>query len=403
MWIYYFFAIIVLILGIASLKGGFAYLKYVKREMSSPVSTFTPFASVIAPCRGIDQGLKENLTALFMQHYPAYEILFVTDNAEDPAISAINEVRRQCEVRRHVKSRIVFAGEATDSGQKVHNLRAAVSHADSLSKIFVFVDSDARPSANWLGSLVAPLEDERIGAATGYRWFIPVKGGFSSNLRAVWNASIASALSDRADKNFCWGGATAILRSTFENLEMLERWKGTLSDDFALTRTLRGARLPIYFVPACLTPSLEDCSFGETLEFTTRQLKITRVYASHLWKAALIGSALFVSVFFGGIVIVVTRASLGMPYALPLSLLGLIFALGAWKSHLRLKAVWLALKPSESQMRKSTLAHLTLWPLASALYLYNSISAAFSRRLQWRGISYELKSPTETVIMRNEE
>lgn len=403
MWVYYFFATIVVMLGIASLKGGFAFLKYVRSELSLPVSTFTPFASIVAPCRGLDQGLKENLTALFMLHYPAYEIIFVTDNAEDPAIACINEVRRECEVRTQVKSRIVIAGEATNSGQKVHNLRAAVNEADSTSKVFVFVDSDARPNATWLGSLVAPLADERIGATTGYRWFIPVRGGFSSKLRSVWNASIASALGDRTDKNFCWGGSTAVLRSTFESLEMRERWKGTLSDDFALTRTLRRAGLPIYFVPACLTPSFEDCSFTETLEFTTRQLKITRVYASHLWKAALVGSGLFVAVFFGGIVIVLSKVLFGLTYALPLSLFGLIFALGAWKSHLRLTAVRLVLHHYESQVRKGTLAHLTLWPLASALYLYNSICAAFSRRVKWRGITYELKSPTETVIMRNEE
>ncbi len=45
-------------------------------------------------------------------------------------------------------------------------------------------------------------------------------------------------------------------------------------------------------------------------------------------------------------------------------------------------------------------AHLLLWPLASALYLFNAVVAAFSRRIEWRGITYELKSPTEAVIIR---
>jgi len=31
--------------------------------------------------------------------------------------------------------------------------------------------------------------------------------------------------------------------------------------------------------------------------------------------------------------------------------------------------------------------------------LANAISAACSRRIEWRGINYELKSPTETVII----
>jgi hypothetical protein len=49
----------------------------------------------------------------------------------------------------------------------------------------------------------------------------------------------------------------------------------------------------------------------------------------------------------------------------------------------------------------TTLAHTTLWPVASLLFLYNAL-AAISRRIKWRGITYELKSPTETVILSND-
>ena len=70
----------------------------------------------------------------------------------------------------------------------------------------VRVDSDARPRNDWLRLLVAPLADEGMGAATGYRWFIPNKGGFASRLRSVWNASIASALGERSETSKSgWG------------------------------------------------------------------------------------------------------------------------------------------------------------------------------------------------------
>jgi hypothetical protein len=51
----------------------------------------------------------------------------------------------------------------------------------------------------------------------------------------------------------------------------------------------------------------------------------------------------------------------------------------------------------------TTLAHATLWPLASLLFLGNAVAAAMSRRVVWRGITYELKSPTETVIIRDNQ
>jgi len=48
---------------------------------------------------------------------------------------------------------------------------------------------------------------------------------------------------------------------------------------------------------------------------------------------------------------------------------------------------------------RDLLAHILLWPFASLLYLYNAIVAGFSRRVEWRGITYELKSPNEAVII----
>jgi cellulose synthase/poly-beta-1,6-N-acetylglucosamine synthase-like glycosyltransferase len=254
-----------------------------------------------------------------------------------------------------------------------------------------------------LRSLVAPLDDLRIGASTGYRWFIANKGGLASQLRSVWNASIASALGERHDKNFCWGGSTAIRRTTFDNLKIRERWRGTVSDDFTMTRVLQEAKLPIHFVPACIVPSFGDCTVSELLEFTNRQLKITRVYAPHLWRPLLIGSLLFCAVFFGGLFLVAAGAILGLPYALPLALIVAIYALGAAKAYIRLKAVMISLAGYKNKLAKSLAAHLLLWPIASALYLFNALVAAFSRRISWRSITYELKSATEAVIISREQ
>lgn len=400
MLVFYFFAAIVLWLGILSVRGGLRFADYVKSEIARPLSSFTPFVSVIAPIRGVDPGLEENLSALFQQDYPDYEIVFVTDAASDPSLKVIEDVKTR-HSNSHIATRVVIAGAAVDCGQKVHNLRVAVGEIDSRSEALVFVDADARPQVHWLRSLVAPLNDQSIGATTGYRWFIPLRGGLSSQLCSVWNASIASSLGASTNKNFCWGGSTAIRRAVFDHLQIKEHWQGTVSDDFALTNALRAAQLPIHFVPACLTASLEDCTFRQLIEFTTRQLRITRVYSSHLWKAALIGSLLFILVFFGGIVLVVARAFNGLSYWLPLSLLVVIFVFGAIKSYIRLRSVELPLTKYKKELRKTLPAHLLLWPLTSALFLYNCLAAMLSRRIEWRGITYELKSPTEAVIIRN--
>jgi cellulose synthase/poly-beta-1,6-N-acetylglucosamine synthase-like glycosyltransferase len=398
MLVFYFFASIVIFLGLVSLRGGFYYLAHFRRELSKKQASYAPPATVIAPCRGLDQGFKENIAALFHQDYPSFEIIFVTDSAEDPSLAPVEEVRRQFSGPGFPPSSIRIAGKAAESGQKVHNLINAVRAASPESEVFVFVDTDARPARDWLRSLVAPLGSEEVCAATGYRWFVPVRGGLASRLRSAWNASIASALGADREKNFCWGGSTAIRRETFEELGMIERWRGALSDDFAMTRALQSARLPIHFVPACLTPSLEDCSFPELFEFTTRQMKITRVYAPHLWKAVLISGLLFVPTFFGGIALVIARAALGLTYAWPLLLLAVVYLLGAWKAWLRWRAVNLALPGHRPLLQRDALSQLFLWPFATSLFLYNALAAAVSSRINWRGITYELRSPTETLI-----
>lgn len=390
MWIYYLFAAIVICLGLLSLRSGFRFAAYVGSQLAQPLADYTPFATVIVPCRGREPGLAENLAALFEQSYPSYEIVFVTDSESDPSLEVIHNI---IEAKSSaIAARVLIAGAATDGGQKVHNLRVAVGQLDARSEVLVFVDSDARPGENWLRSLIAPLIDEGLGAATGYRWFVPVQGGFASRLRSVWNASIASALGANRQSNFCWGGSTSIRRETFARLNIRERWQGTVSDDFTTTRVLSEAKLPIHFVPACLVASAGDCDFGELLEFSNRQLKITRTYATHLWRAVLLGSALFCLVFFGGILIVTIRALLGLSVAIPLTLLMIIFLLGTAKAFVRFRAVTMALLGERAHLRRDLVAQVLLWPLASLLYLYNSLAAAFSRQITWRGITYELDS-----------
>lgn len=391
--IFYILAALLVYFSWKSFRGGIEYLKYFRSELAKPDNGFVPFVSVIAPYKGLDEGLKENLLALVKQNYPAYEIIFVVDDANDAAVSVINEISPK-------NGRLVVAGKTTGSSQKVENLREAALHAAAGSEVFVFVDSDVRPAKDWLRNLVAPLAGGGVGAATGYRWFISDRPTFASEMRSVWNASVASSLGPNREKNFCWGGSTAIRRETFEQLNVRERWKGTLSDDFALTRVLNEAGLPIHFVPQALTASVENCSLRELVEFTTRQMKITRVYKSNLWLMSFFGSGLFTIVMAAAfsIVIFADRNSLAVWAAIATIVLVSLFSIG--KSWLRLKAVRLVLTEYENELTRQIRTQNTLWLLSPLLFFYNCWAALFSRKLSWRGTTYELISPLETKVVR---
>lgn len=392
-FIFCFFAAVLIYFSYKSFRGGIDYLDFFKREIAKPKSDFTPFTTIIAPCRGLEENLEANLNALFLQDFPNYEVIFAVDSEKDEAVPIIEKVMQKSRT-----AKIIVAGKAENESQKVHNLREAVRHVSAESEIFVFVDSDARPNRDWLRNLIAPLENEKNGAATGYRWFISPKGNLASQMRAVWNASIASALGANAAKNFVWGGSMAMRRDTFEKIGMRERWRGTLSDDFAVTRAIKAARLPICFVPQALTASVENCTWRELFEFTTRQMKITRVYAQPLWIQSFLGAGLFNLVLIWGIFNLFLYPFTSFAFLFSLASLLLISAFSVGKSRLRLNAVELILKDYEKDLKKQFWTQNTLWIFSPAIFLYNSFCALFSRRIVWRGIRYELKSAGETTV-----
>jgi cellulose synthase/poly-beta-1,6-N-acetylglucosamine synthase-like glycosyltransferase len=405
-----FFAGLLTYFSFRSFLGGVAFLAFFKQQLVNEVSEFKPFATIIAPCKGLDEGLRENLTALLELDYPEYEVIFVVDDQDDPAVSVITEfLGNEQEFKQDEQDsedgsvtpdsypvypvhpvKMIVAGKSTDSSQKVENIREAVRHADPRSQVFVFVDSDARPQKYWLKNLVARLDDESVGVATGYRWFLSKKMTFASELRSAWNASIASALGPKS--SFCWAGSMAIRREVWETLDLTARLKGTLSDDFTVTRAVQDAGLEIRLVPQALTPSIENCTFRELFEFTTRQMKITRVYATQLWALSFFGSALFCGVMLSAFLIVILSRSNDLLVWSAIATLTMVSALSIGKARLRLKAVTLVIPAASEQF----VPQLTLWLLAPPLFLWNCVAALLSRTINWRGIRYRLVSPTET-------
>ena len=60
---------------------------------------------MIAPCRGLDKGLRENLLALIEQDYPDYEVIFVVDDKNDAAVPIIEEISRKAAKNAKLVSR----------------------------------------------------------------------------------------------------------------------------------------------------------------------------------------------------------------------------------------------------------------------------------------------------------
>jgi ceramide glucosyltransferase len=297
------------------------------------------------------------------------------------------------------KAQVCIAGEHNGRSEKVNNLLCALETVADDSQVLVFVDSDTRVAEHWLGSLVAPLVDERNAATTGYRWYLPERGGFFAAMLSAWNGSVATSLGDHK-RNFAWGGSTAILKETFERLKVRDAWANALSDDYALTNALQKNGQQIKFVPRCLTVSVADATLRSLLEFTTRQVIITRVYNQRLWWVGMISQTLFNAGFFGGLIFAAMQMATAKPSLLMFSLLAIIYLLGSAKGVLRLLAAREMLPQAKSEITSLWWIYCLLWVLVSPLYLFNFIQSATTRRILWRGVLYEMRSPEETIVIR---
>ncbi len=394
LYIFFAFLLLQLLLSLESLRGGFRFSSYINSRLKADRVYFEGLVTVIVPCKGDEDGLEMNLESVLAQKRTDFEVLFVVGSDDDSAVPVISKL-----LQEYSNARLISAGKAENCGQKVHNIRFAVRHAHEDSKAFVFADSDARPSVYWLDDLLSPLNDTSNGCSTGYRWFIQRKGGFATHLRAAWNASIASSLGSASSNNFCWGGAMAVRREVFEELQIGETWRGTVSDDFALTSALKKSKYRIHFEPRCLTPTVGDCSFSELLEFTNRQMRITRIYSQKHFVVSMIGALLFSLTFIAGSALLFWLD--GTWFYTVAVLILVLWSLGSIKSIQRLQAIVRCLPEYRASLWNQAVPQLLLWPISAFLFLINDLNALLSNRLNWRGISYELVSDKETRIIES--
>jgi ceramide glucosyltransferase len=399
LFFFYLLVIVQIALGLYSLWDGYQWFQVVRGRLSSHAGFYSPVAALICPCKGAEPGLEENLTALTKFDYPNYEVYLSLATSLDPALKIVERVKAASQRPVH----IVIAGPAEDCGEKVHNLRRAVESLPENFEVIVFTDSDVRLSHGWLTKLIAPLQDQRVGATTAYRWIIPSRsigsGGFASALASAWNASVATLLG-RARENFCWGGGTAIRRTTFNDVRVLEAWEGAISDDFAITRALETAGKPIIFCAECLAATPHPWTGASLLEFTNRQILITRIYSPRRWRMGAAAHLSYaVTVVFAAVAILAQMVG-GDPWFNLVLMTFPVVLLAAIKGALRTIVVSEMLPEWKAQLGQWSWVWTVLAPVVPFLFAWNFIASLFTRKIRWRNIRYELVSPNVTRVLK---
>jgi cellulose synthase/poly-beta-1,6-N-acetylglucosamine synthase-like glycosyltransferase len=392
--LFYLLVLLQILMGAYLLWQSVQWLGYVRRRLQTDPGFYAPKVAVLCPCKGTEPGLERNLVSLTEFERQNYEIFFILASATDSARSIIDRVVKSSRVKAHV----VIAGNPNGCSEKVNNLRAAIEQLDPEFEVLVFTDSDGRPGKTWLHHLVAPLGDVRIGATTTMRWFIPNRGNLPTALLAAWNAPVVTMLTEKG-KNFCWGGGTAIRRSVFEQSGALDEWKNSVSDDYSLTTALERTNRSIVFLPECLTLSYVETEFQGLLEFTNRQILITRVYAEKVWGPAAATHLLYCLTLVFGALLILGDVFAQRPAFHLVTLTFLPLLLSAIRSSLRLIGVTEALPGARSQITGQAWIYVLLTLFIPFLYLVNFANSISTRKIRWRGVTYELVGPQQTRIV----
>jgi ceramide glucosyltransferase len=393
-YFFYFLAIPQILLGLYLIGLGVQWLAYARRRMHTDPGFYSPKVAVLCPCKGIEAALERNLVALTEFDYQNYEIFFLIASATDPAYNIVKRVVSSSRAKAH----LVITEKPDGCGEKVNNLRMGIAQLDAEYEVFVFVDSDGRPGKNWLHRMVAPLSDSRIGATTTMRWLIPNRSNLATALLAAWNAPIVTMLSEKG-KNFCWGGGTAIRRGVFDQSGVLEEWQHSVSDDYSMTRALERANRAIVFLPECIVPSFVETDFTGLMEFTNRKVLITRVYAEKMWGMAAATHLLYCLSLTIGTILTLSDFLATRPAFHLAALTFLPVLLSMIRGALRAAGVSEALPAQRSQIAGQAWIYVLLTVFIPFLYLVNFISSLVTRKIRWRGITYELIAPEQTRIV----
>jgi len=374
--------------------------RYALHKSSKQRESYKPVTLLTVPCKGIDKAFEKNITSLYKLDYDSYYLNFIVEDSADPAFEQLNMLKEKlAKDSKALDVRILIAGIAESSSQKIHNLLHSCANATDDTEVFAFADSDACLDPDWLSHLVHPLRKERHGASTGYRWFVPSDNNLASLALSAINGKIAQMLGNTSF-NQAWGGSMAIRAETFRKLHLDKLWATAVSDDLCLSSTVRKAGLKIMYVPACLVASYEHTTWPKLFEFTRRQFLITRVNMHGVWVFAVFCSIYSLAGLWGSAAATITAAVTKQPYTWFYVSVPVMFFVGQLiRSILRQKMIAKLLPEEASNIKSAAIVDILGNCVWSWLLFGCIVSSAFGRTITWRGIRYKMISPTKTEKM----
>ncbi len=338
----------------------------------TPSSPDLPPLSILKPLKGTDPQMYEALRSHCLQNYPQYEILFGISDPHDPAITVVEQLRR--EFPDHA-IQLVPCERVLGANGKVSSLAqlAAVAKYDCL----LVNDSDIRVEREYLRAVVSELQQADVGLVTClYRGISSATMGSkfeSLGISTDFAAGVLVAREIEGGLRFGLGSTLALRRSDLEAIGGFEVIADYLADDYELGQRITKKNLKVVLAHAIVDSFLPAYGFSE---FFSHQLRWARTI-----RASRPGG----------------YAGLLLTFTLPWALLNLVLTRGAeWAVTLFGVALLIRIVMASTVGKlvlndREIFRSLWLLPIRDLLALVLWMGGLAGGKIVWRGETFHLR------------
>jgi len=360
----------IVILGCAAVASGYqlfqlfaAWLFFRRaRPVPEPGAPLPP-VTLLKPLKGPGLDLYANLASFCHQDYPTYQIVFGVEDPRDPAVTVVQQLKRDYPDRDIVLS----VASTPGANRKVANLRHMMRQARY--GVLVMSDSDIRVRPDYLRAMVSPLADPSIGLTTCL-----YRGAGRFGLPSVFESLfintdftpmvLAAQLVQRFE--YAFGASIAFRREALDRIGGFGPLADYLADDYLLGNRIAKAGYRLVLLPYMVETVLDSVSLRDVWRHLVRWARTYRVTQPVGWFASVITQA----TLWGTLAVVATHGA-GAGW------IALLIALAA-----RLGSLALVLRLLDE---RDTIRQLWLVPLKDLVHSAIWAAAFLGRHVNWSG------------------
>jgi ceramide glucosyltransferase len=350
---------------IVAIAGAIVVRRFVGQPSRKPASL--PAITILKPLYGDEALLEEALESMCRQAYPAFQIVFGVQDADDAALPVARRLQQRFPERDIV---IVVNPAMHGRNRKISNLINMLPLARH--DVLVFSDSDMLVAPAFLDRIALALEGPDVGLVTALCGGRPTAPGLPAVVGAMQLNLLflpAVLLARQLGREDCLGTTMALRRDVLDRIGGLHALVGHLADDNVLGQRVAQLGLRIGLADTIPVASVPEASWRTLWQHEIRWARTIRALAPMAFAA----SCLQFPLFWAALACIL---SVGAVWSIVL--FGGVWAVRAGVAHYVDGVTRTAQRPIRATL-------LGLLPVRDALSVLEIVASFSSRNVVWRG------------------